>query len=340
MKYVLTYMLFCFSTLQAQNLVIDNGFECKSNHRSKWHYKYSFDINTTWMSFYETVDFNVGKNNNPIKLQNNEYGNGIMPYEGIGFASFFMGKIPECVLGQLKEELIKGKKYNINIYTRKVLKINEDNYLLKNLGVAFSKKMPTLLTSTDDFTRYGICTLSKSDLSAIDEKSWQKISGTYTARGGEKYLLIGYFKTMPQYDTVTKGFTPYYAVDNIEVSLSEIAENANHLKDLKILFDTNSAVIKEAYKDELEKVSLYLMENKNIFLNITGHTDNEGTNGWNLNLSKRRANAVKKYLMKFGLEENRVTVLAKGSNNPISANNSQSKFLNRRVEITFLNNNK
>ena len=67
-----------------------------------------------------------------------------------------------------------------------------------------------------------------------------------------------------------------------------------------------------------------------------GHTDNSGTDAMNIPLSEKRAAAVKAYLIKKGLTNNRVESKGYGSAKPIADNNTnEGKSKNRRVEIVL-----
>ena len=73
-------------------------------------------------------------------------------------------------------------------------------------------------------------------------------------------------------------------------------------------------------------------------MKIVGHTDSDGDNDKNLDLSKRRANSVKNELVKtFGLEASKIETDGLGESKPIAPNDtSANKALNRRVEFIIL----
>ena len=73
---------------------------------------------------------------------------------------------------------------------------------------------------------------------------------------------------------------------------------------------------------------------------IEGHTDADGTEASNLDLSKRRSAAIKEALVKFGISENRLQTEGYGESRPIASNLTQEgKQLNRRVEFISLTGN-
>jgi outer membrane protein OmpA-like peptidoglycan-associated protein len=72
-------------------------------------------------------------------------------------------------------------------------------------------------------------------------------------------------------------------------------------------------------------------------LQIIGHTDNKGSEEYNLDLSTRRANSVKKYLISKGVNQDIITSEGKGETEPIDTNDTeQGREKNRRVEFIII----
>jgi OmpA-OmpF porin, OOP family len=105
-----------------------------------------------------------------------------------------------------------------------------------------------------------------------------------------------------------------------------------------ILFDVNSATIKGESNGILKEVAAVLKENPAVKVKIVGHTDMDGDDASNLDLSKRRAESVKKALAsEFGIESSRLETDGKGESQPVDKNNtSEGKSNNRRVEFIKL----
>lgn len=105
-----------------------------------------------------------------------------------------------------------------------------------------------------------------------------------------------------------------------------------------ILFDINSATIKASSYGTLKDVATVLRENENIKVKIIGHTDSDGDNAVNLELSKKRSEAVKAVLTKeFGISESRMETDGMGEAKPIAPNTTnEGKAQNRRVEFIKL----
>ncbi|MBO9732656.1 MAG: OmpA family protein [Chitinophaga sp.] len=105
-----------------------------------------------------------------------------------------------------------------------------------------------------------------------------------------------------------------------------------------ILFDINSDKIKPESSGVLQEIARNLKENNGVKVMIIGHTDNDGNDAGNLDLSKRRAAAVKTALhAQYGIDENRMQTDGKGARQPVADNNTkEGKAKNRRVEFIKL----
>ena len=102
-----------------------------------------------------------------------------------------------------------------------------------------------------------------------------------------------------------------------------------------ILFATNSSSILPQSYGTLKDIAAVLKENVDVKIKIVGHTDSDGEDAANLELSKKRAEAVKVMLSKeFGIEESRMQTDGKGETQPSVPNTSaEGKAQNRRVEF-------
>jgi flagellar motor protein MotB len=105
-----------------------------------------------------------------------------------------------------------------------------------------------------------------------------------------------------------------------------------------ILFDVNSDKIKPESYGTLKSIADILKENADVKVKIVGHTDSDGSDAANLDLSKRRAASVKASLEKdFGIDDSRMETDGKGESQPMADNKtSEGKANNRRVEFIKL----
>lgn len=102
-----------------------------------------------------------------------------------------------------------------------------------------------------------------------------------------------------------------------------------------VLFDTGSDRLKPESAPVIQAIARGLETNPNLKLQIEGHTDSVGNAAHNLDLSKRRAEAVKTVLAsQFKVDASRLTTAGLGASKPIDSNDTpQGRSQNRRVEF-------
>jgi OmpA-OmpF porin, OOP family len=105
-----------------------------------------------------------------------------------------------------------------------------------------------------------------------------------------------------------------------------------------IYFDVNKDVVKPESYSTLKSIATILTENPDVRVKIIGHTDSDGADAANLDLSKRRGASVKNELVKtFGIDASRLESDGLGETQPIAPNDTPAnKALNRRVELLKL----
>lgn len=119
----------------------------------------------------------------------------------------------------------------------------------------------------------------------------------------------------------------------IEQEVQEILKTAFD----NLEFETARAIIKEASKESLNELAEVLIKKPEWNLQIAGHTDNVGSAQGNLILSKKRAEAVKAFMVEKGIAEERLFVLYFGETQPIETNDTaEGRQANRRVEMTII----
>ncbi|MFT6320094.1 MAG: outer membrane protein OmpA-like peptidoglycan-associated protein [Granulosicoccus sp.] len=120
-------------------------------------------------------------------------------------------------------------------------------------------------------------------------------------------------------------------------TIAELTEKGVNLTLENIFFDTNKAVLKKESHAELNRVFTFIKTN-NFKIELFGHTDNVGENKYNLQLSQKRADAVRKYFIAKGIPAADISALGQGETKPIESNDSEKgKAKNRRVEVKFKN---
>lgn len=103
------------------------------------------------------------------------------------------------------------------------------------------------------------------------------------------------------------------------------------------LFDFDKSNIKPAAKASLDTLLGKIKSLKLEVIIAVGHTDSIGTDAYNQKLSVRRANAVRDYLVKNGIEANRIQVEGKGESQPVADNKTaEGRAKNRRVNLEVI----
>ncbi len=103
---------------------------------------------------------------------------------------------------------------------------------------------------------------------------------------------------------------------------------------LRIHFATDSAKITPFSMTKVKKFADFLIHNKGSLVKIIGHTDWRGSDLYNMALSKRRAESVKKALIDFGVSPSRLSTEGRGEREPIADNRTaKGMALNRRIEV-------
>lgn len=104
--------------------------------------------------------------------------------------------------------------------------------------------------------------------------------------------------------------------------------------DSEVSFDFDSARIRPAFRRSLDKLADVLLKYNRTVVHIVGHTDSTGPADYNLELSRRRAEAVADYLASRGVPRTRLRTEGRGESEPRASNaTAAGRQLNRRVEI-------
>ncbi|MEI6684238.1 MAG: OmpA family protein [Bacteroidota bacterium] len=106
-----------------------------------------------------------------------------------------------------------------------------------------------------------------------------------------------------------------------------------------IFFDTDKYVLKDESLVEMQKLLALLQKNPRLHIELSGHTDNIGSEAHNLELSGNRADAVYQYLVAHGIAASRLTHAGYGFSHPVDTNNTeQGRANNRRTEFKVIGN--
>ncbi|MBK8682284.1 MAG: OmpA family protein [Bacteroidetes bacterium] len=174
---------------------------------------------------------------------------------------------------------------------------------------------------------------------ASDPESIQTLNQNYQKKvtGNLNYKVViikeGYFyyeETIDISDANEKN------VKRVDFKLDPITSGEKFILD-NMYFNANSAILKSASFAQLDILYDFLAKNKNVRVEVGGHTNGLCDDEYCINLSKERAESVIKYLVGKGIDSSRMTAAGYGKKHPIASNDTpEGRKKNQRVEITIL----
>jgi len=108
---------------------------------------------------------------------------------------------------------------------------------------------------------------------------------------------------------------------------------ATGVKD-RVFFATNKSTLTTASRDTLRKQAAWMRKQKKVSVTVEGHADERGTREYNLALGERRANAVKDYLMTYGISGSRISVISYGKERPVNSGSTPLAWSQNRRSVT------
>jgi outer membrane protein OmpA-like peptidoglycan-associated protein len=267
-------------------------------------------------------------------------------YAGISFCN-------EALSVKLVKPLEKDSLYRAEFF---VCLSDSSNVGTRFLGMYFSET--SIRTITDNRMQIAGFVLNEPpqiqnppERFLTDTENWTPITGFYKAKGGEQYIAISGF--YPYHDTLVQELRPrrslgkiyrstekqlgYYFVDDVSVvpySMKWEPETGKIYVLEYVYFEFDkSNLLPESYP-ELELLLAHMNRHPLRHIVITGHTDNFGTEPYNLLLSRNRAKSVADFLTENGIDAQRIRYRGSGSTSPIADNDTkEGRDKNRRVEF-------
>lgn len=206
-------------------------------------------------------------------------------------------------------------------------------------------------------------------------RGWKKISGVFKATGNEKVLILGNFygDEVTKTEKIPDGkHGAYYYIDDIllrkarpneketekpdeslpppppkvvegriesdEVMIDEVVYEVGTTIELNnIFFEFDKADLLPESTQELTRLRDLLFDYPYMEIEIVGHTDNKGSDDYNLKLSESRAQAVYEFLIENDIDSTRIEYMGKGSRKPVASNETEEgRDKNRRVEFKII----
>jgi len=292
--------------------------------------------------------------------------NGSQPADfGKGYAGLYLyapGDYREYLQAELTEPLIKGEKYQVSFY---VSLAERSDFAIKEFGVLFSKDKMEVAGKKElskkkmyqqKGNEYNFMEIGYSNFYS-DTKDWILVHTQFIAKGSERYISIGNFKSNAR----TRMFKTkrnakqgaYYYVDLVLVEpLSKINTSETDVVGSKaskeifaldkthifenVLFEFDKFKLQEDSKKEMLELYKHVNADTTLHISISGHTDSVGSDTYNHKLSSMRAEAVANYLQNLGLAKDRIVWQGHGGKKPIATNDSEAgRRKNRRVEFVI-----
>jgi outer membrane protein OmpA-like peptidoglycan-associated protein len=308
--------------------------------------------------------YNIKNLNHPIyyssarflnkSLNNNSHPDADLIQKGqqVNYIGIVILPKPQKAYTALKEPLKKGQKYHLKVD----IKANALSNCISDLLVGFKDCLDCNIDSALYQLRLVI-----PDSVSIDSlvHNWLTLNSDFTASGNEKVFVISagsakdyinIIDSNPEKFQIDLNHSYYwlkYFIDNI--SLTENKNDSSFAVRIDSLNIGQSLILQNIYFDfdkyvllkesflMLDSIADYLDKKRNIRIQVTGHTDNVGSNEYNNELSNKRAMSVVDYLVNKGIAASRLQAAGFGSGFPIESNDTEEgRQKNRRIEIKII----
>jgi len=121
-----------------------------------------------------------------------------------------------------------------------------------------------------------------------------------------------------------------------DVILPPVAPKKEERIEVTVLFEFNKTLVRPMYKDQLQRVADFMKANPTASATVEGHTDSVGSDKYNLNLSRKRAQSVKNYIVKnFRVDPSRITISWFGESKSTADNKTEDGRRHNRRAITI-----
>ncbi|HET6991053.1 MAG TPA: OmpA family protein [Bacteroidia bacterium] len=340
MKFTLAVFLFSsFHFLEAQNLILNPGLELKDTFQNITDINDSFSINHCpgWYSVGGSVDF-FNSDGKHIYTGSHLFSNRIKAHSGNCYGGMYIDNShwAECVGISFDEPLDSGKNYRMEMflnisprskyafYQLEMDFIDTLFYDYKGWRGLYNKFPPVQIPKTNQLQMVG---------------NWVKVSVDFTAMGGEKGFILGYFDNFFRSELLpvtmkNRMFDPYvyYYFDDFSLIQVEGTPIERTIPNRPIIyFDVDRFVVKKEFFPDLDKVVIRMKQEPLLKIELDGFTDIDGSDQTNQILSEKRAQAVANYLIAHGADAKRITTKGFSEKRPAGA----EKARNRRVEFVY-----
>jgi len=341
-----------------ENIIPNSGFEEYSTYPIGWFYsgRHFSRVQKYWFSATNTSPDVYGpKVLVPKHWRDKGFGD-IHKKKGDSFVGITTygcdSEKPHCkeyIEVQLKEPLVPGQNYMISLDVAQLA----NSMPVSNLGIVVSEER-VLHRNEECLLNKPVVNFSK----IIDSRNrWTKLRSKFVATDAAQYIVIGnFFMDNQTNSSPAKLDFGYFYLDNIVMKkvppiipvpvdkhdLRYVTLKQNKLIVLhNVYFEFDKAELHPRSEKELQQLVTIMAANPVMEIEIIGHTDDMGSEDYNLKLSELRANSVKKYLIKNNISSSRLVTAGKGNAEPMATNATEAgRQKNRRIEFRILKMNK
>lgn len=359
------FPLLCQTAGYGEDLISNGGFESKKWCPSDYTQSELKTLKNWWQANAGTPDhFDLCAGNGSSGVPKNMFGSQLAlegdAYGGMVLYSSSKPNYREYLQTELKRPLVAGEWICVEWW---VCAADEARLITDGLGVAFTAEA---IKKVGEGRLDLVPNVSNPLLHMLSDRwSWLRLSDAFEASGGERFVTIGNFlapeklRVMERQDASTPDNNwAYVYIDDIRIRPvikpedcsclnATIREQTtdppwqsyqrNHVRWDAVLFDFDSFELNELAKGQIEAVAAEMRDNRFLVIEVNGHTDWVGSDGYNLVLSERRAQTVLSALQERGVDPNRLKLSWHGSTKPVAENDSElGRQQNRRVDFELL----
>ncbi len=181
-------------------------------------------------------------------------------------------------------------------------------------------------------------TLPAEEDATVEETAVQEVAVTEEDAADESEVDADSEEEIIEEDAADESDEDVLVEDEAEIA-AVVEEEETSAADLNdslsaIFFDYDKSELRPDQISALDSDLEVLSENGELFISLSGHTDERGSNDYNMGLSSRRAEAVKQYLIDKGIDPQRIILFSYGEEHPLKSGHDEEAWqFNRRVDV-------
>lgn len=362
------FILFLWSfSLMGQDLIKNGGFE-EFVHCPAAINQSSLSLVKNWKQASRGTSDYFNRCSRMVGIPKNSFGHQEAKSGDayLGLLSFSPAKrnYREYMQTKLITPLKSGQKYCVEFF---VSLADNAQFMVDGLGIHFSKGKLKASNDRRISVKPQINNPTRNYLQ--NDNGWTLLSDVYIAKGGEQFITLGNFiadhelrirkRNLDLEEDETLHDYAYYFIDELkvypiddrsecsctfELIEKELADTSNWEKDNfknvrveTVLFEFDDDLLSRSEQFKLNEVIKLMKDNPYIELEVVGHADIIGNEGYNDALSQKRADNVMNFLKDRGIGNDRIKINYFGSSKPIASNHTnEGRAQNRRVEFLII----